>query len=79
MSLLHIHADCNRPLADPSLVACPDCDLLQRIPEVPPRRHGALPAMRPGTVAAQTRFPQPHPGIKLVKIRHKINMQKWGA
>ena len=27
---------CNRPLADASLVACPDCDLLQRIPEVPP-------------------------------------------
>jgi paraquat-inducible protein A len=23
-------------LADPSLVACPDCDLLQRLPEVPP-------------------------------------------
>jgi paraquat-inducible protein A len=30
------HGDCNRPLADTSLVACPDCDLLQRIPEVPP-------------------------------------------
>jgi paraquat-inducible protein A len=29
------HADCNRPLADASLVACPDCDLLQRIPEIP--------------------------------------------
>jgi len=29
------HPDCNRPLADASLVACPDCDLLQRIPEVP--------------------------------------------
>jgi paraquat-inducible protein A len=26
----------NRPLADATLVACPDCDLLQRIPEVPP-------------------------------------------
>jgi paraquat-inducible protein A len=26
---------CNRPLVDASLVACPDCDLLQRIPEVP--------------------------------------------
>ena len=25
----------NRPLADASLVACPHCDLLQRIPEVP--------------------------------------------
>lgn len=27
---------CNRPVADATLVACPDCDLLQRIPEVPP-------------------------------------------
>ena len=26
----------NQPLADDSLVACLDCDLLQRIPEVPP-------------------------------------------
>jgi len=32
----HHHADCNRSLADGSLVACLDCDLLQRIPEVPP-------------------------------------------
>jgi paraquat-inducible protein A len=30
------HADCNQPLADDSMVACLDCDLLQRIPEVPP-------------------------------------------
>jgi paraquat-inducible protein A len=30
------HPDCNRPLADASLAACLDCDLLQRIPEVPP-------------------------------------------
>jgi len=30
------HPDCNRPLADAAVVACPDCDLLQRIPEVPP-------------------------------------------
>jgi len=30
------HLDCNRPLADATLVACLDCDLLQRIPEVPP-------------------------------------------
>jgi paraquat-inducible protein A len=29
------HPDCNRPLADASLVACPHCDLVQRIPEVP--------------------------------------------
>ena len=29
------HPDCNRPLADPAVVACLDCDLLQRIPEVP--------------------------------------------
>lgn len=30
------HSDCNQPLPDASLVACLDCDLLQRIPEVPP-------------------------------------------
>ena len=30
------HPDCNRPLADATVVACPDCDLLQRLPEVPP-------------------------------------------
>ncbi len=29
------HPDCNQPLADAALVACLDCDLLQRIPEVP--------------------------------------------
>jgi paraquat-inducible protein A len=29
-------ADWNRPLADPSIVACPHCDLLQRLPEVAP-------------------------------------------
>jgi paraquat-inducible protein A len=27
---------CNLPLADAMLVACPDCDLLQRLPEVAP-------------------------------------------
>lgn len=32
----NLHADCNRPLPDASLVACPHCDLLQRIPDVPP-------------------------------------------
>jgi paraquat-inducible protein A len=26
----------NQPLRDASLIACPDCDLLQRIPELPP-------------------------------------------
>jgi paraquat-inducible protein A len=31
----HHHPDCNRPLADASVIACLDCDLLQRIPEVP--------------------------------------------
>jgi paraquat-inducible protein A len=31
----HHHSDCNRPLADSSVIACLDCDLLQRIPEVP--------------------------------------------
>lgn len=36
MQTQHHHADCNQPLADASLVACLDCDLLQRIPEVPP-------------------------------------------
>jgi paraquat-inducible protein A len=30
------HHECNRPVADASLIACLDCDLLQRIPEVPP-------------------------------------------
>lgn len=30
------HGNCNHPLADSTLVACLDCDLLQRIPEVPP-------------------------------------------
>jgi paraquat-inducible protein A len=30
------HGDCNHPLTDSTLVACLDCDLLQRIPEVPP-------------------------------------------
>ncbi len=30
------HYDCNRPLADESLVACPHCDLLQRMPEIVP-------------------------------------------
>jgi paraquat-inducible protein A len=30
------HPDCNQPLADPSLIACPHCDLLQRISPVPP-------------------------------------------
>ncbi len=28
------HTDCNRPLADASLVACPHCDMLQRMPEI---------------------------------------------
>ena len=33
---MHKHnSDSNRPLADASLVACLDCDLLQRVPEVP--------------------------------------------
>jgi len=31
----HHHSDCNRLLADASVIACLDCDLLQRIPEVP--------------------------------------------
>lgn len=26
------HRDCNRPLADATVIACPDCDLLQRLP-----------------------------------------------
>ena len=26
----------NHPLADPEVIACPDCDLLQRLPDVPP-------------------------------------------
>ncbi len=35
MPIQNQHPDCNRPLADPALIACPHCDLLQRIPEVP--------------------------------------------
>jgi paraquat-inducible protein A len=31
----HHRSDCNRPLADGSVIACLDCDLLQRFPEVP--------------------------------------------
>ena len=30
------HADGNTPVADAGLVACPDCDLLQRLPAAPP-------------------------------------------
>jgi paraquat-inducible protein A len=29
------HGECNHPLTDSTLVACLDCDLLQRIPDVP--------------------------------------------
>ena len=36
MQIHNRHPDSNRPLADASVVACLDCDLLQRIPEVPP-------------------------------------------
>ncbi len=35
MQIQNQHPDCNRPLADDTVVACLDCDLLQRIPEVP--------------------------------------------
>ncbi|MEI7533211.1 MAG: paraquat-inducible protein A [Verrucomicrobiae bacterium] len=35
MQLQNQHSDCNRPLTDTSVIACQDCDLLQRIPEVP--------------------------------------------
>src|SRR5258705_5930706 len=35
LQLQNQHPDCNRPMADAALIACPDCDLLQRIPEVP--------------------------------------------
>lgn len=31
----HVHAF-NQPVADAALVACPDCDLLQRLPQLPP-------------------------------------------
>jgi paraquat-inducible protein A len=30
------HADCNQPVVDATLIACLDCDLMQRIPDVPP-------------------------------------------
>lgn len=36
MQIQNHHSDCNRPLADASIIACPHCDLLQRIPEVEP-------------------------------------------
>lgn len=36
MQIKNHHDDCNLPLDDASLVACPHCDLLQRIPEVTP-------------------------------------------
>jgi paraquat-inducible protein A len=29
------HSPCNDPVADARLLACPDCDLLQRLPDVP--------------------------------------------
>jgi len=32
----HGSADFNRPLVDASLIACPDCDLLQRLPDIAP-------------------------------------------
>jgi len=32
----HQSSGYNQPLADPSLVACPHCDLLQRLPDIPP-------------------------------------------
>ena len=35
MQFQNQHPDCNLPLPDATLVACLDCDLLQRIPEVP--------------------------------------------
>jgi paraquat-inducible protein A len=35
MQIQNQHPDCNRPLADASLVACLHCDLIQRIPQVP--------------------------------------------
>ena len=40
----------NQPIADPSLVACPHCDLLQRLPD-PAGRVGVLSALRQGAVA----------------------------
>lgn len=36
MQIQNEHDDCNRSLADASLIACPHCDLLQRIPETQP-------------------------------------------
>lgn len=32
----HRHHDCNEPVADSSILACPDCDFLQRIPAAAP-------------------------------------------
>ncbi len=36
LKIQNMHTDCNLPLADESVIACPHCDLLQRIPEVEP-------------------------------------------
>ena len=52
----------NQPLPDASLVACPDCDLLQRLPGAGAGRVGALPALRPGAVAPPRGFAQPDAG-----------------
>ena len=47
-------------VGDPDLVACPDCDLLQRLPELAVGRLGALPALRQGAVATPRRLAGPH-------------------
>lgn len=36
MPIHHPHPVCNRPLADANIAACPDCDLLLRLPAVSP-------------------------------------------
>ena len=46
----------NQPIADLSVIACPHCDLLQRLPELAPGALRAVPALQQGAVASQTGF-----------------------
>ncbi len=50
----------NQPLTDKAIVACPNCDLLQRLPEVAPGE--SIRCSRCDTEFGKTRFHQPHAG-----------------
>ena len=39
----HDAGGCNRPLADTALVACPNCDLVQRLPDIAPGQTARCP------------------------------------